>query len=111
MTTTNTMDMKATFASSNYGPVTKSETIAAGADLVKRTILGRVTASKKLQAYNPANSDGTENPVAVLLEDAAAVSEDVNAEVGFAAVYKEENMVGLDDAAKLALEARGIYFK
>jgi len=111
MTTETTLDMKAYIGSDTYGPVLLTKTIGTGADLVKGTILGRVTADGKLKEYDSGNSDGTENPVAVLMEDAAAASADVEATVGFAGVYIEDNMTGLDAAAKTALEARGIYFK
>ena len=105
-----TLDRKAYVASHTYGPVLMTQTIAAGADLVAGTILGRVTATGKLKAYDPAATDGSETPVAVLLEDAAAASADVEAVVGFAGVYVEANMTGLDASAKSTLEARGIYF-
>jgi len=110
MTTEYTKDDKAYIAGDNYGPVVKTETIAAGADRVKGTILGRITADRKLTAYASGNADGSQNPVAVLLEPAAAAEADVRAVVGYAGVYKRANMTGLDQAAEDALEARGIYF-
>ena len=111
MTTETTLEMKAYVASDTYGPVLlPGKTIAAGADLVKGTILGRVTASGKLAAYASGSSDGSQNPVAVLMEAAAAASADVSAVVGFAGVYVQASMTGLDAAAITALEARGIYF-
>ncbi|WP_051284381.1 head decoration protein [Desulforegula conservatrix] len=105
---TYTQDEKAFVAKDN--PVRIKKTIASGADLVQGTILGRVTASGKLKAYASGSSDGSQVPVAVLLEVAAAASADVDAVVGFAGVYVERNMTGLDAAAKLALEPKGIYF-
>jgi hypothetical protein len=44
------------------------------------------------------------------MEDAAAAAADVEAVCGFAGVYVEASMTGLDAAAKLALETRGLYF-
>ena len=111
MTTETVLTLKALLASDSFGPVRITHTIAAGADLAAGTILGRVTASGKLAAYDSGNADGTENPVAVLLEDADAAAADVEAVAGFAGVYKEDNMTGLDAAAKLTLEGRGVYFK
>ncbi len=111
MTTTVTKDMKAYIGSSNFGPVLLPETVLAGADLVRGTVLGRITATGKMKAYVSGSSDGSQNPVAVLMEDAAAASADVDATCGFAGVYVEANMTGLDAAAKTALEGRGIYFK
>ena len=110
MTTESRMERPASVASNTYGPVLKPEIIAAGADVARLTILGRATASKKLRPYDAGNVDGTENPVAVLMEDAAAAAADVKATTGFAGVYAKVNMIGLDDDAELVLEARGIYF-
>lgn len=111
MTTEISMSRPAFVASDTYGPVLLPATIAAGADLVKGTILGRVTASGKLVAYTAGNSDGSQTPVAVLGENAAAATADVDAIVCLAGVYAEVSMTGLDSAGKLALEARGIFFK
>lgn len=101
---------KALIADDSYGPVQIKKTIAAGADLVAGTVLGRITASGKFTAYAAGNVDGSQTAVAVLLEGAAAALADAEAVVGFAGVYAEANMTGLDAAAKLALEARGLYF-
>lgn len=110
-TTTATLTMPTLLASDNYGPVRISGTIASGADLDAGTILGRVTATGKFVAYDAdGTDDGRRTAVAVLLEDAAAASADVAAVIGFAGHYVEDSMTGLDDAGKLALEARGLYF-
>lgn len=111
MVTEATLSMDAYVASDNYGPVLiPGQTIATGANLVKGTIVGRITASGKLKAAVAASEDGSQVPVGVLMEDAAAASADVKAVVGFAGVYVEANMTGLTAAYKLALEAKGIYF-
>jgi len=110
MTTETTLTQNAYLATDTYGPVLIPKTIGTAADLVKGTILGRITATGKLVAYAAANVDGSQNPVAVLMEDAAAAAADVEAVCGFAGVYVEANMTGLDAAGKLALEARGVYF-
>jgi len=110
MVTEATLTMDAYVASDTYGPVLIPKTIAAGADLVKGTILGRVTTGGKLTAAVATSVDGSEVPVAVLMEDAAAASADVTAVAGFAGVYVEASMTGLTAAYKLALEAKGIYF-
>lgn len=52
-------------------------TIAAGADLKTGHVLGEVTASGKYVSSAPAAADGSETPVAVLIEDADAASADV----------------------------------
>lgn len=97
-------------ATDTYGPVLKPETIGAGANLKAGTILGRVTADRTLMAYAAGNADGTEAPVGVLMEDAAAESAEVEAVVGFPGAYVKRNMIGLDQAGEDALEARGLIF-
>jgi len=97
-------------ADDNYGPVLKTKIIGTAADLVAGTVVGRITASGKLVAYAAGNANGSETPVGVLMEDAAAAAADVEAVVGFAGVYRSDNVTGLDAAGELALEARGIYF-
>jgi hypothetical protein len=105
-----TLDLTNLVASSNYGPVVLNKVITGG-DYTKGTILGRITASGKLTAYDSGASDGSEEPVGVLLEDTDAASADVVAAVGFAGVYIRSETTGIDDAAVLALEPKGIYFK
>lgn len=63
-----------------------------------------------LDAYDKAKTNGAQNPVAVLGEDADAAAVEVEAQSWFAGVFVEANMTGLDITAKLALETRGIYF-
>lgn len=111
MTTETTLIYPDLLASDTYGPVRITQTIGTAADLVAGTILGRITSTGKFVAYATGNSDGSQNPVAVLLEDADAASADVLAVCGFAGVYVEANMTGLIAAAKLTLEGRGVYFK
>ncbi|MAC81482.1 MAG: head decoration protein [Rhodobacteraceae bacterium] len=55
----------------------ETATIAAGADLTAGAVLGKITASGKFALSAPGASDGSEDPVAVLLADAAAASADV----------------------------------
>jgi hypothetical protein len=110
MTTEIDLVQKDLIADDSYGPVRKQQTIVAGADLVAGTVVGRVTASRKLAAYAAANVDGSENPIGILLEDADAAAADVEAVVGMPGVYNKRNITGLDQAGEDALEARGIIF-
>ena len=93
-------------------PVRKKVTIAAGADLVAGTIVGRITVGRKFKRSLIGDTDdGSRTAVAVLLEDAAAASADVQAVIGLGGgAYVKANMTGLTEAAEDALEARGIYF-
>lgn len=77
--------------------------------LVRGQVMARVTDSGKLDPYNSAGNDGTENPVGILMEDVAVSTADVEALIGFAGTYIKDNLTGIDDAAVIKLEARGIY--
>jgi hypothetical protein len=105
-----TLTQKTLVASDTYGPVLKKQTIGAGANLEPGTILGRVTATRKLVPYAAGNIDGSESPVGVLMEYAAAETADVDAVVGFPGAYVKSNMIGLDQAGEDALESRGVCF-
>ena len=111
MTTEKTLTIDAYLASGEFGPALLTQTIGGGAALAKGTIMGRITATGKLVAYAAANSDGSENPIGVLMEAADASAGDVKAVVGFAGKYVKANMTGLDAAAITALEARAVYFE
>ena len=54
----------------NFPYVEEGGTILTGLDLKRGTVLGKITASGKLVAVDSANSDGSENPYGVLMEDA-----------------------------------------
>jgi len=110
MTTEASLTMKAYIASDTFGPVLIPQTIAAGANLTKGTILGRITTGGTLKAAAETSTDGSKDPVAVLMEDAAAATGTIDALVGFAGVYVKASMIGLTPGYKLALEARGLYF-
>jgi len=57
--------------------VTDAVTIAAGDDLKRGAVLGKVTADGKYKLSASGATDGSETPTAVLAEDAAAASADV----------------------------------
>lgn len=52
-------------------------TIASGADLKIGSVLGKITANGKYALSAPGASDGSEDPVAILITDADAASADV----------------------------------
>ena len=62
-----------------YPVMTDAATIGTAADLTKGAVLGRITASGKYIRSVAAAEDGSEEPVAVLLTDAAAASADAEA--------------------------------
>ncbi|MBF0410982.1 MAG: head decoration protein [Candidatus Riflebacteria bacterium] len=110
--TSTSLAFAALIADDSYGPVRLSQTILSGQNLSAGTIVARQTSSGKFLAYDAdGTDDGRRTPVGVMLEDVNASSGDTEGIVGFAGVYVEDNMTGLDDAGKLALEAKGVYFK
>jgi len=108
-TTTQQNSLTALIGASDFGPVRLKATLTGG-NYVAGTILGRITTGGKLTAYNSANVDGSEVAVAVLLEDSDASAIDQTPLIGFAGVYLEANMTGLDASAQLDLETKAIYF-
>lgn len=101
--------------SGSFPVATGSVTIAAGADLVRGAVLGKITASGKYALSAIAASDGSETPVAILLEDAAAASEDVVAPVAFTGQFNPAALTfGTDHDADTVwddLRSRGIFLK
>jgi len=96
----------------------KKVTIGSGADLSRGTVLGQVTADYKFKQLNPGGADGTEVARAILAEDAAAASADVEANVYFVGEYRLSDLIwpdGITDAQKNAaiqqLQDRGIIVK
>jgi len=96
--------------------VTDSVTIAAGAYLVRGAVLGKVTADGKYILSDDGASDGSEAPVAILAQDAAAASADVDN----VAIYIKGEFDGnaltfggahTADSTKEALRDVGIYIK
>lgn len=74
--------------------VTRSETVASGAGvLVKGTVLGRITASKKLKTVNSANADGSQTAYAVLAADVDATSSDKTAVVYLAGAFDKNQLI------------------
>ena len=107
--TNQTQPLASLVGASEFGPVRLRGTLTGG-NFVAGQILGRITASGKLTDYDAVAIDGSAIPVAVLLEACDALAADKIALVGFAGVYLEAQVTGLDAAAKLALEPKAIYF-
>ena len=60
------------------GPyVTQPEIILSGQNVVRGSVMGRVTASGKLKIVDSGNSDGSESPWSVMAEDVDASAADV----------------------------------
>lgn len=99
----------------DYPQVTESVTIASGQNLVRGSVLGKVTASGKYILCDTAAADGSENPSMILLQDVDASTADAD---GLAAKSGEfnENAVTLGGATtaadvKDALRDLNIYLK
>lgn len=61
----------------SYPIVTEVCTVAAGADAVRGSVMGRITASGKWVLSLSAASDGSQTPKGILVDNAAAASADV----------------------------------
>jgi len=63
----------------DFPRISRKVTIQAGADLVAGSVLGQIAANSKYIVSLSAAGDGSETPTAILAEDAAAASADVEA--------------------------------
>ncbi len=98
-----------------YPRLERLVTIAAGADLAKGAVLGRITASGKFKLCASASSDGSQTPDAILAEKASAAGADVQAVVYFSGEFNENALtLGAGhtlDAVRLTLKAKSIYLR
>ena len=98
-----------------YPRIERLVTIAAGADLAKGAVLGRITASGKFKLSASASSDGSQTPDAILAEKASASGADVQAVVYFSGEFNENALtLGAGhtlDAVRLTLKAKSIYLR
>ena len=98
-----------------YPRIERLVTIAAGADLAKGAVLGRITASGKFKLSASASSDGSQAPDAILAEKASAAGADVQAVVYFSGEFNENALtLGAGhtlDAVRLTLKAKSIYLR
>jgi hypothetical protein len=76
-----------------YPRIERIVTIAAGANLSKGSVLGRITADGKFVLSATASSNGSEVPDAILAEVADATSTDVQAVVYFSGEFNENALV------------------
>ena len=98
-----------------YPRVERVVTIAAGADLAKGAVLGRITANGKFKLSASASLDGSQTPDAVLAEKANAADNDVQAVVYFSGEFNENALVlGAGhtlDSVRIALRAKNVYLR
>jgi len=98
----------------DYPVVTDIVTIDTGI-LTRGTCLGKITATGKYVICNSANSDGSQNPVAILAEKADASSADVQATVYLSGAFNQAAVTfgGTDtaDTHRVALRNLNIYLK
>lgn len=100
----------------DYPVVTDIVTIGTGANLVRGTVLGKITASGKYVLCNSAGTDdGRRLAVAILAEDAAAATSDVQATIYLSGAFNSAACTfgGTDTAAthRAALRDVNIYLK
>ena len=72
-----------------YPRVARLITIAAGVDLAKGSVLGRITESGKFKLSAAADKDGSEHLDAILAENAPANDQEVQAVVYFSGEFNE----------------------
>lgn len=60
----------------DYPLITQEETIVSGQNVVRGTLMGKITASSKLSICDSGNTDGTENPYSIMSEDVDASAAD-----------------------------------
>jgi hypothetical protein len=98
-----------------YPRIERLVTIAAGADLAKGTVLGRITANGKFKLSASASSDGSQTPDAILAEKANAASADAQAIVYFSGEFNENALtLGAGhtlDSIRIALRAKSIFLR
>ncbi len=98
-----------------YPRVERVVTIAAGADLTKGAVLGRITANGKFKLSASASADGSQTPDAILAEKASAAGGDVQAVVYFSGEFNENALVlGAGhtlDSVRIALRAKNVYLR
>jgi Bacteriophage lambda head decoration protein D len=98
-----------------YPRIERLVTIAAGADLAKGTVLGRITANGKFKLSASASSDGSQTPDAILAEKANAASADAQAIVYFSGEFNENALIlGAGhtlDSIRIALRAKSIFLR
>lgn len=93
------------FAGDSPAPAFENGTLAAGQNLPARSVLGRITASKKLVQCNPAANDGSEVAVGILVHATDASSADKNVQFYKAGCFFVGALnwhAGFDSAAKKA---------
>lgn len=104
-----------TLIAGEHARVERLVTIASGADLTKGAVLGKITANGKYQLSAAAATDGSETPDAILAEDAAAASADVQAVVYFAGEFNETALSfgagHTADSVRATLRDKNIYLR
>lgn len=96
-------------------PVVSGAATITGASLTRGTVLGRITSGGSMKAVDSAQTDGSEEPYAVLAEDVDASGEDKEAVVYYTGEFNENALTfgGTDtaDTHRAAARKIGIFFK
>lgn len=99
----------------DYPVVTESVTVLTGQNLVRGTVLGKITASGKVIASLSAAVDGSETPYAILAEDVDASAGDVVGTAYLSGEFNESELtIGTGhtaDSIRAGLRDLGIYLK
>ena len=98
-----------------YPRVARLVTIAAGVDLAKGSVLGRIPESGKFKLSAAADKDGSEKPDAILAEAALAASQEMQAVVYFSGEFNENALIlgkgHTLESLRADLRAKNIYLR
>ena len=99
----------------DFPVVTESVTIASGQNLVRGTVLGKITSGGKYVKSLSASSDGSQTPDAILLEDCDASEADKVAPVAISGSLNPNALTYGDShtaaSIKAGLRAKSIFLK
>ena len=115
MSTLGTQSGRDNLLAGDFPIVTDSETIISGQNLVRGTLLGKITASGKMTKSLSASSDGSQTPRAILAKDIDASAADKIGPVYVSGEFNQNQVVygSAHTAAsvKQALKALSIFLK
>jgi hypothetical protein len=82
--------------------------VVTGADFAAGTVMGKITASGKYENYDDLETNGAEDAVGIITEDANALAGDVTTRLLVSGMVFNDKLTGSDAAAEADLFARQI---
>jgi len=90
---TSTSTTRDNLISGAFPLVTKKVTIASGENVVRGTLMGKITASGKYVKSLAASADGSQNPNAILVRSVDATAEDKKGEIYLTGQINKEKVI------------------